>query len=97
MRYSVRKSTTNHVYYLTNKCKWQVKSSLKFNMLFRTLNCAERILKRVNTDDASSLTFVKMDKEGNMYFIDELDGGTFKKMATAIPLALDGGLRLPKA
>ena len=38
-----------------------------------------------------------MDKEGNMYFIDELDGGTFKKMATAIPLALDGGSRLPKA
>ena len=46
MRYSVRKSTTNYVYYLTNKCKWQVKSSLKFNMLFRTLNGAERILKK---------------------------------------------------
>lgn len=72
MRYTVRKSTTNFVYYLTNKCEWQLKPSLTFTLLFRNTNSAINHLNKTDTSDALSLTVVGFDKEMNMYFVDEV-------------------------
>lgn len=72
MRYTIRKSTTNFVYYLTNKCEWQLKPSLTFTLLFRNASSAKNNLDKIDTSDALSLTVVGFDKEMKMYFVDEV-------------------------